>query len=683
MSESIGSIYSTKIPLLSENADIQEALRLYHYGAGAGTYSPTNTNIENLLPQSIAYYLNSLQTQITSVSGTLGVQASTWTGKGTLVTSTAAGVIYSLSIGATNGMVLTVKSSASNGTGMEWVVPSVLADNIVTLSYKTLDNPKFLSGGYIADNSGQPLISFPTTVTSAVNAVTISNAATGNKPSISATGSDTNITLNLISKGTGTVQINGSDVPTLAGVQTFTNKTLSNPTIINDLYLGTVLSNPSKIVFEGSTDDAFETTLTVVDPTADRTVTIPNVDGTLITTGNLTSITSTGTITSGAWNGTSITTQYGGTGLSGTTPFTLNGAVYASSTSALTTGTLPTASGGTNLTSFTSGGAMYATSTSALTTGTLPAISGGTGQALYTVGDILYANTTTTLNKLSATTNGYLLTLVAGVPAWAAAPVSLPTQTGNGGKYLTTDGTTASWATIAAGYTAPTIGSTLIASGTTYTTLPGVTSVNGLTLPATGGTALVTTATSQTVSGNLISHIATNAQTASYSIVAADDGKIVEINNATANTITVPLNTAQAIPVGSQINIIQTGVGQTTVVPTTVTTATYASGGAAAATTVVIAATNAAILAGQKITGIGFADNTYVVSVSTTTITFFPAATSQISGTLTFSIPVFATPGLKLRSQWSSATLIKRVADSRTSTNYSNDTWVLLGDLTA
>jgi hypothetical protein len=31
---------------------------------------------------------------------------------------------------------------------------------------------------------------------------------------------------------------------------------------------------------------------------------------------------------------------------------------------------------------------------------------------------------------------------------WAAAPVSLPSQTGNSGKYLTTDGSTASWATI-------------------------------------------------------------------------------------------------------------------------------------------------------------------------------------------------------------------------------------------
>ena len=41
------------------------------------------------------------------------------------------------------------------------------------------------------------------------------------------------------------------------------------------------------LVFEGSTDVAHETTLTVTDPTADRTVTIPNTSGTVITTGNL------------------------------------------------------------------------------------------------------------------------------------------------------------------------------------------------------------------------------------------------------------------------------------------------------------------------------------------------------------------------------------------------------------
>lgn len=49
-------------------------------------------------------------------------------------------------------------------------------------------------------------------------------------------------------------------------------------------------------------------------------------------------------------------------------------------------GTLPTANGGTNLTSFTSGGAVYATSTSVLTTGTLPVTAGGTGVGTLTSG---------------------------------------------------------------------------------------------------------------------------------------------------------------------------------------------------------------------------------------------------------------------------------------------------------
>jgi len=79
-----------------------------------------------------------------------------------------------------------------------------------------------------------------------------------------------------------------------------------------------------------------------------------------------------GTITTGTWNATTIGTRYGGTGLSGLTPFTLNGAVYASSTSALTTGTLPVASGGTGQTSFTNGQLLIGNTTgNTLTVGTL------------------------------------------------------------------------------------------------------------------------------------------------------------------------------------------------------------------------------------------------------------------------------------------------------------------------
>ena len=64
---------------------------------------------------------------------------------------------------------------------------------------------------------------------------------------------------------------------------------------------------------------------------------------------------------------------------------------------------------------------MYATSTSALTTGTLPAASGGTAQSTYSAGDILYASATNTLSKLSVGTNGFVLTLAGGLPTWAAS----------------------------------------------------------------------------------------------------------------------------------------------------------------------------------------------------------------------------------------------------------------------
>jgi hypothetical protein len=60
-------------------------------------------------------------------------------------------------------------------------------------------------------------------------------------------------------------------------------------------------------------------------------------------TGN-TSIVTLGTVTTGTWSATTIATTKGGTGL---TSFVSGGAVYATSTSALTTGTLPIASGGT------------------------------------------------------------------------------------------------------------------------------------------------------------------------------------------------------------------------------------------------------------------------------------------------------------------------------------------------
>jgi hypothetical protein len=97
----------------------------------------------------------------------------------------------------------------------------------------------------------------------------------------------------------------------------------------------------------------------------------------------------------------------------------------------------------------------------------------------------------------------------------------------------------------------------------------------------TGGTYASTTLTTPTIAsftnanhthadaaggGSLLYTL--NSQAASYTLVLADVGKIIPISNASANTVTVPLNSSVAFPIGSVVTLIQLGAGQTTIAPT-------------------------------------------------------------------------------------------------------------------
>ena len=111
-SESIGAIYPTQIPGYSDNADVQAAFRLYHYGSTS--YNTANTDVNNLVSPSIAHTLNSLQEQITTLTSpreTAAISATAATGTVHLNAVTASIHIYTTN--ATANYVLNIRGNAS------------------------------------------------------------------------------------------------------------------------------------------------------------------------------------------------------------------------------------------------------------------------------------------------------------------------------------------------------------------------------------------------------------------------------------------------------------------------------------------------------------------------------------------------------------------------------------------
>ncbi len=220
-------------------------------------------------------------------------------------------------------------------------------------------------------------------------------------------------------------------------------------------------------------------------------------------------------------------------------------------------GTLPTANGGTNLTTYTTGDILYASATNTLSkladvatgnslisggvgvapswgkvgltthvSGTLPTANGGTNLTTYATGDILYASATNTLSKLSVGTNGQVLTLSAGVPAWSTSSgmvypgAGIPNSTGSAWdtSYSTTgSGTVVALAT-SPSFTTPSLGAA------TATSVAATGAVSGSVVSATNG--LV-------VNNNTVS--------ASYSIPSGSSAMSVgPITVASGQSVTVP-----------------------------------------------------------------------------------------------------------------------------------------------
>jgi len=291
----------------------------------------------------------------------------------------------------------------------------------------------------------------------------------------------------------GTLSINTTITADLSTAQTFTNKTLTSPKINEDValtatatelnYVDGVTSsiqtqlNAKQAIVSGVSDTEIgylDGVTSAIQTQIDTKVSKNGGD-----TITASSASTSGIIIKGAASQTAALTQWQNSAgtliaqISSTGRFYSGVSVTAGSASGSSTATInsvPTSaatvailakgftsqtadlqqwqnSSGTVLSKVDASGNITAPSLT-LSSTALATTSGGTGLSSYASGDIIYASATDTLAKLTKGTDGQILTLASGVPSWAAAPITLPTQTDNGGKYLTTDGTTASWATL-------------------------------------------------------------------------------------------------------------------------------------------------------------------------------------------------------------------------------------------
>lgn len=161
-----------------------------------------------------------------------------------------------------DGTINSTQVNDTNGNEVLILSPTASAVNELTLANAATGNAPIIrttgevDTGLQFQNSDSEETLILASVATAVNEVTITNAATGNAPSLTATG-ETNIDLNLVSAGTGNVQVNGTDVfagPILAASQATTSGTAKDFTSI-PAWVTEIKVVFAGVSMDGGTDD--------------------------------------------------------------------------------------------------------------------------------------------------------------------------------------------------------------------------------------------------------------------------------------------------------------------------------------------------------------------------------------------------------------------------------------------
>ena len=168
--------------------------------------------------------------------------------KGDLIAASASTTLNKLTVGA-NGYILSANSSTT--TGLEWI-----ANQVGTVTGVTVTAPLGVTNG-----TTTPALTISTGSTSAVGVLQLTDGVASSSTTTAATPNGVKTAYDLAALA----------MPKAGGI--FSGQVM--------------IGNTGSLVFEGPTDDAFETTLSLADPTADRTITMPDNSGTLALTSQL------------------------------------------------------------------------------------------------------------------------------------------------------------------------------------------------------------------------------------------------------------------------------------------------------------------------------------------------------------------------------------------------------------
>ena len=242
--ESIGSLYPTKIPGLADAADIQAALRAYHYGSY--TYSTANTSPASLEANSIAKFLYDIETDIAALEArpsSGGNAQNTQPAPGDFTPADVPdGYIWVDSDGTLGGVPTGATAVFTNSapttsltTGTIWVDK----DSTDIIANPFIPTATINAKGDLLAGSANDAITVLSASTNGYVLITDSSTTSGLTWANSAASTQT-LTNKSISLGSNTVTstlaqlntaVSDADVASLAGSETLTNKTLTTPVL--------------------------------------------------------------------------------------------------------------------------------------------------------------------------------------------------------------------------------------------------------------------------------------------------------------------------------------------------------------------------------------------------------------------------------------------------------------------